>query len=109
MENFLGSLQSLAIYISVIALGIFVGSRPWVKARNMAWTGPVQTIALILLIGCLGVSIGSNEGVVSSLGTIGISAFVVTITSIIGSIVAVWVVRKFLKLDREGRSKKGDK
>lgn len=108
MENFLGSLQSLAIYIGVITLGIFVGSRQCIRERNMAWTGPVQTIALILLIGCLGVSIGSNEDVVSSLGTIGVSAFIVTITSILGSILAVFVVRKFLKLDREGRSKKGD-
>lgn len=107
MANFLGSLQSLALYIGVIALGVFVGSRSWMRSRELKWMSGAQTILLVLLIGCLGVGIGANEEVISSLDTIGLSALVITIFALIGSVFGVFLIRKCLKLDRTGQSTEG--
>ena len=103
MSTFLSSLQSLALYIGVIALGVFIGSRKVVREKNLKWLSTLQTFALIFLILALGVEIGADEQVISSLGTIGLSALVVTLLALIGSVLAVFGIRKLLKLDREGR------
>ncbi len=103
MENFLSSLQSLALYVGVIALGVFVGSRRAVRAKELKWLGRLQTVALILLILALGVEIGADEQVISSLGSIGASALVITLLALAGSVLAVLGARKLLKLDRFGR------
>lgn len=104
MENFLSSLQSLALYIGVIALGVFVGSRKAVRARELKWLGRLQTVALMFLILALGVEIGADEQVIASLGTIGWSALVITVLALAGSVLAVLAARKLLRLDRQGRS-----
>lgn len=103
LATFLSSLQSLALYIGVIALGVFVGSRKAVRESNLKWLGTLQTVALIFMILALGVEIGADEQVISSLGTIGLSALVVTLLALVGSVLAVLGARKLLKLDREGR------
>ena len=103
LATFLSSLQSLALYIGVIALGVFIGSRKMVREKNLKWLGTLQTCALIFLILALGVEIGADEQVISSLGSIGVSALVVTLLALAGSVLAVLGVRKLLKLDREGR------
>lgn len=104
MENFLNSLQSLALYVGVIALGVFVGSRKAVRAKELRWMGRLQTIALILLILALGVEIGADEQVIASLGSIGLSALVITLLALAGSVLAVLGVRKLMGLDRYGKS-----
>lgn len=112
LATFLSSLQSLALYIGVIALGVFLGSRKAVRGKNLKWLSTLQTFALIFLILALGVEIGADEQVISSLGTIGLSALVVTLLALIGSVAAVFGIRKLLRLDREGRkagAKEGDR
>lgn len=104
MENFLNSLQSLALYVGVIALGVFVGSRKAVRAKELRWMGRLQTIALILLILALGVEIGADDQVIASLGSIGLSALVITLLALAGSVLAVLGVRKLMRLDRYGKS-----
>lgn len=105
MENFLSSLQSLALYIGVIALGVFVGSRKAVREKKLNWLGRLQTVALIFLILALGVEIGADEQVIASLGSIGLSALVITLLALAGSVLAVLGIRKLLKLDRQGRNR----
>lgn len=107
MENFLSSLQSLAFCTGSVALGILVGSRRGVREKKLAWLGRLQTVALILLILCLGIELGADEQVVASLGTIGLSALVITLAALAGSVLAVLGVRKWMGLDRQGRRKAG--
>ena len=61
-------------------------------------------MVLILLIFTLGVEIGADEQVVASLGSIGLSALVITLFVLAGSVLAVLLVRKCMGLDRQGRS-----
>ena len=66
--------------------------------------GIVISVVLILLIFTLGVEIGADEQVVASLGSIGLSALVITLFVLAGSVLAVLLVRKCMGLDRQGRS-----
>lgn len=104
METFLATLQSLGLYLGVIALGALVGSRRAVRGKELTWLGRLQTVVLILLIFTLGVEIGADEQVVASLGSIGLSALVITLFVLAGSVLAVLLIRKCMGLDRQGRS-----
>ena len=95
---------SLLLYIGMLAMGVLVGSRTSVRSRELPWLGRVQFVALIALIAVLGVEIGADDKVISSLGEIGLSALIITVFALAGSILCVSLVRRLLKLDREGRT-----
>lgn len=95
---------SLLLYIGMLALGVLVGSRKAVRTRKLTWLGRLQTVALIALIAVLGVEIGADDKVISSLGEIGLSALVITVFALAGSLLAVTLVRRLLGLDKEGRA-----
>lgn len=99
----LSTLTSLAAYIILVVAGAFIGSRPSIRTRRLIWLGKLQFAALMILIVALGVKLGANEEVISSLGQIGLSALLITVLAMAGSLVAVTLLRRFvLKLDRCG-------
>lgn len=103
MNAILGTLSSLSVYIFCVAAGAFVGSRPALRSRDLPWLSKLQFVSLMVLITALGVKLGSNEEVVSSLGQIGLSALLVTLFVLVGSLACTWLLRRFvLKLDRYG-------
>ena len=105
MEQMWGTLVNLAVYLILVALGAVLGARPALRDRPMVWLGRFQTAALLLLIATLGAELGANEEIVASLGTIGLNALAITLTSMAGSMLAVHALRKYLlKLDAQGRS-----
>ena len=81
-----------------------MGSRRAVRGKELTWLGRLQTVVLILLIFTLGVEIGADEQVVASLGSIGLSALVITLFVLAGSVLAGLLGRKGRGLDRQGRS-----
>ena len=93
---------SLLLYIGMLALGVLVGSRKSVRSRKLPWLGRLQSVALIALIAILGVEIGADDKVISSLGEIGLSALVITVFALAGSLLAVTLVRRLLGLDSQG-------
>ena len=104
MQQMSGTLLDLILYLALVALGAFLGSRPQIQSLPMPWLGRFQTAALLLIV-TLGAELGSNEEIISSLGTIGLNALAVTLTSMVGSMLAVHALRKYLlKLNAQGRS-----
>ncbi len=104
MSATMGTLMNLAIYVALVAVGVLLGSRPFCQKRELPWLGKFQFLALMLLIAALGVKLGANEEVVTSLGSIGLSALFLTVMAMAGSLLCVLLVRKYLlKLDRWGR------
>lgn len=104
MSTTLGTLVNLAIYIALVAAGAVIGSRPAVRSRPLPWLGKFQFLALMILITALGVKLGANDEVISSLGQIGLSALLLTVLAIAGSVICVYLLRRFvLRLDRLGR------
>ncbi len=104
MDTALGTLWNLAGYIAAVAVGAWIGSRPNVRARPLAWLGRLQRVALMILIVSLGVKLGADDEVIASLGSIGWTAFLITAAAMAGSLLALWLLRRFvLRLDRQGR------
>ena len=104
MQQIADTLVSLAVYLALVAVGFVLGSRPALRTRPLPWLGRFQTAALLLLIFTLGAELGANEEIVASLGAIGLNAFLITVASMAGSMLAVHPLRRYvLKLDRQGR------
>lgn len=104
MSTFFGTLTGLATYVSFVAVGALIGSRKAVRSRELVWLGKFQFAALLLMVAMLGVKLGANDEVVASLGQIGLMALVVTLLAMIGSLLFVYLLRRFvLRLDRYGR------
>ena len=104
MQQITGTLTSLVLYLSLVAVGAFLGTRPVLRSRTLPWLGRFQTAALLLLIFTLGAELGANEEIVASLGVIGLNAFLITAAAMAGSLLAVHILRKYiLKLDKHGQ------
>lgn len=104
MNTALGTLSNMAGLIAAVAVGALIGSRPNVRSRPLPWLGRLQLAALMLLIVSLGIKLGADDEVIASLGTIGWIAFLITAVSMAGSVLALWLLRRFvLRLDRLGR------
>ena len=43
-----------------IGLGVLIGYQGWIRERGIRWNSRLQTVWLLLLIFCMGVSIGRN-------------------------------------------------
>ena len=103
MGTTLSTLTNLAIYIALVIVGAFLGSRKALRSRPLVWVGKLQFVALMILIVTLGVNLGANDEVVSSLGQIGLSALVITVFAMAGSLIFLTLLRRFvLRLDRYG-------
>ena len=89
MGTTLSTLSNLAIYIGLVVVGAFLGSRKALRSRPLAWVGKLQFAALMILIVTLGINLGANDEVVSSLGQIGLAALVITVLAMAGSLLCL--------------------
>jgi uncharacterized membrane protein YbjE (DUF340 family) len=104
MSTTIGTLISLAIYVGLVVVGTVIGSQCSKRGVELPWLGKFQFVALMILIVTLGIKLGANDEVIGSLGQIGLAAFVITVMAMLGSLAAVYLLRRFvLKLDRYGR------
>ena len=70
----------------VLALGFVVGFRGILKEKGLKINAKLQTVWLMLLIFCMGVSIGRNGDIIQALPS--------AVLAVIGSIVAVYLLTK---------------
>lgn len=93
---------NLALYLVMMLLGALIGSKVLSKEKEHSWIGKFQYVAIVILVVVMGARIGSDKKVFESIQEIGISASVVTVFVFIGSVLAVFLVRKLLGYDRKG-------
>ena len=104
MSTALGTLLNLILYIVLVAVGVLLGSRLSLGERAARWLGRLQFFSLMVLIVTLGLKLGADDQVIASLGQIGLSALLITVFAMAGSLLCVTLLRRFvLKLDRFGR------
>lgn len=96
---------TLILYLGLMGLGVFIGSKKMSPQKEYRWIGKIQLVGLIVLITALGIQIGSDDQVVSSLKEIGVSAFVISAFSMAGSVLFVYLTRKWIGLNKEGGRK----
>lgn len=102
-------MSDMILYISVITAGYFIGSKFRGHEKKLSWRGGVQTIAIMTLVVLMGARMGCNEQVVNNIGTIGITALVMTLSIIFFSVCALYLARKAVGFDKEAtlHNKKG--
>ena len=96
-------MADLVLYLGITLVGYYIGSRIRDYKEKLLWTGKVQTVAITCLVLLMGMRMGSNSEITENLSTIGVSAFVITLMTMIFSIVAIYITRKLMKIDRYGR------
>ena len=64
--------------------------------------GQVQFVAIVILVFTMGSRIGADKSIVASLDSIGITALIITVFILAGSVGAVFLARKLLGFNKEG-------
>jgi len=95
----------IVLYLSIVVIGYFVGTKLKKSGKSLSWTGKVQTGVIICLLFMMGSKIGSDEEVINSIGEIGISAIVLTVFALAGSVAASFGARKLMGITKEGGRK----
>lgn len=92
----------LILYLLIAVIGYFIGTA--LAKRNIALKGMsvIQTVAVTALVFFMGSRIGADESIVKSLDSIGLTAFIMTLFILAGSVLAVFLTRKLLGFDKEG-------
>lgn len=87
----------------VLLLGFGLGLSGIVKGRGIQVNNRLQTVWLLLLIFCMGVSIGRSEEVIQNLPTLGGRALLFSVLTVLGSVVLVFLVSKVFLERRDGK------
>lgn len=95
-------MKLLLLYVAFCILGGILGTKMRKNGKSLSWSAKAQTVLLIVLLVTMGSRVGANEEVVASIGSIGISAFILTVFCMLGSVAAVFLVRKLMKFDSKG-------
>ena len=91
-----------ALYFSFLIIGFLLGSKTVPKGKEIKHTNMIFMVLVFLIIFLMGMVIGSDEKVISSLGSIGITSFVLAVSALTGSVLSVTALRKLMKIDRKG-------
>lgn len=78
--------------IAIMALGIMVGFFMRKSTRVKSWTEKLTSAVIFLLLFVMGVAIGNDETIMSSLHTLGIQALIITLGAVAGSVLLAWWV-----------------
>ncbi len=96
------TLKLLAMYWSIMLACYFIASRLRHKAEQFGFLNKVLTVFIVALVFLMGLQMGADEEVTSSLGTIGLQAVIMTVLAVGGSILFVGFGRKIFGLSRQG-------
>lgn len=71
------------------------------KCRIVGHLGKTSTLTVWLLIFVFGISLGSNKEIVSDFGHFGITAVVVALMGVAGSVLAAWGLKSVIDKKRD--------
>lgn len=95
----------LALYWGIMIACYVIASKLRSKADKFGFVESMLNIVIYLLVLIMGLRMGANEEVTSSLGTIGLQSVGITVFTVGGSMLAVFAVRRLIGLNRQGVSK----
>ena len=85
----------------VVGIGFFIGYKGLIKEKGIKLNSKLQTVWLMLLIFCMGVSIGRNGEIVKDLPILGGKAILFAIMTALCSTIVVYIFSR-LFLEKEG-------
>ena len=98
----LDTLKLLAMYWGIMLACYLVAGRLRSRAESFGFLNRLLTMFIVMLVFLMGLQMGADEEVISSLGTIGLQAVVMTVLAVGGSIFFVILGRKIFGLTRQG-------
>jgi uncharacterized membrane protein YbjE (DUF340 family) len=75
-----------------LVLGVVAGATGLLPAIFLPWLSRLTTLGLALLLFTMGAQIGANPLLLASLQTLGLQAAALAISTVLGSILAVWLL-----------------
>ncbi len=96
----------VALYMGILALGYFLGSKLRDKRDKMGFLDGLTNFCVSLLVFVMGIKMGSNEEVIANLGTIGIQSVVITVVLAVITVAAVTMARILLGMNKYALTKK---
>lgn len=84
----------VVLYFGLLAIGWFLSNRGKIHDNLMKRISAIQSIILFALIFIMGVRIGMDEQILSSIGQIGVIAGVFAIVTMLISILFVYLARR---------------
>lgn len=85
-----------------VGIGFFIGYKGFLKEKGIRINSKLQTVWLMLLIFCMGVSIGRDGEIVKNLPLLGGKALLFAVLAALGSTLVVYVLSS-LFLEKEGK------
>ena len=82
------------IVIAFIFMGIMLGYT--VRKKQTEWLSRLITVLVWMLLFLMGIEVGGNDHIMSSLPTLGVEALVVSVLAILGSCVVAWMLWKYI-------------
>ena len=79
----------------VVGIGFFLGYKGFIKEKGIKLNSKLQTVWLMLLIFCMGVSIGRNGDIVKNLPLLGGKAILFAILTALCSTIVVYFISTF--------------
>ncbi len=84
--------MNILLYIGIMLIGAFLGNRELLPKFLMKRMDTIQFLCLLLLLFIMGVSIGLDEEVIQSFGTIGVRGIIYALASILFSVLGVRLI-----------------
>lgn len=84
----------ILLYISLMAAGWMLSSKGFIHNKIIEKISHLQTSMLFVLIFVMGISVGMNEQIISSIGKIGLTSAVYALFTTGFSIIFVYAARK---------------
>lgn len=92
----------LLVLIAAAVIGGIIGRKVIKPGKKIKGLDKIQSVTVFILIFFMGIRIGSDQRIFQSIYTIGTSSIVITIMTVAGSLCAAFLLRKLLKLNKEG-------
>ena len=87
----------------VVGIGFFIGYKGLIKEKGIKLNSKLQTVWLMLLIFCMGVSIGRNGDIVKNLPILGGKAILFAIMTALCSTIVVYIFSRLFLEKEEGK------
>lgn len=92
----------IAVMVIGVVIGRIIKDKRWVKAAS-----DMIIYMIYLLLFVLGIAVGMNPLVMDNLGTIGVSAAIISAGAVLGSAAMAWLVFRYIFGGRLGRADVG--
>ncbi|MDD4535054.1 MAG: LysO family transporter [Prevotella sp.] len=92
----------MLIIVAIILSGILVGV--FMRKRNIKWIQSLITLLIWCLLFLLGIEVGQNHNIIANIGHLGLSALVLSVFGVIGSVIMAWLVWLYTCRQKRDRS-----